>query len=329
MEVLATHHDVPVLIRQGAVLAAAFHPELTGVAVAAKTPGMFADQVLPGFPVSAETFKWNEYPVDQTLTVPDTAVGRTSATKRVEFGAVERDGSTVDHGLEDPVPQTDATANSDIDPEAIAAEMTSQLVTLAREIRTAALVFSPGTYLAAQRTVYDNADDKGWWDPAVDALAEIEEARDTMIVTPNTLTLGQKSWAALRRNPAMIKAARSMNSTGEGRLSIDEVREILEIETINVGKAVMNFAKPGQDAEIKRVWGGHASLTFTERVMKNAKVYTFGATARLGGKRAFRYFDEKVGLEGANVVRVGERVRELVIAQQAGWFFQNAGEAPA
>jgi 5'-phosphate synthase pdxT subunit len=29
VEVLATHHDVPVLIREGAVLAAAFHPELT------------------------------------------------------------------------------------------------------------------------------------------------------------------------------------------------------------------------------------------------------------------------------------------------------------
>lgn len=30
VEVLAAHHDVPVLVRQGPVLAAAFHPELTG-----------------------------------------------------------------------------------------------------------------------------------------------------------------------------------------------------------------------------------------------------------------------------------------------------------
>lgn len=305
------------------------NPELTGIAIAAPVPGMIADQVMPEFPVSSERFSYNEYPVEQGLTVPDTKVGRTSAVQRVEFGAVEREARTEDHGLEDPVPVTDATANSGVDPEAMAAEMTSQLVTLAREIRVAGIVFAADTYLAAQRTVYNGTDAKGWWDPAVDALEEIEEARDAMLVAPNTLTLGQSTWAALRRNPAMVKAARSVNSTGEGRLSIDEVREILEIEHIHVGRSVMNFAKPGQDASIARVWGGHASLSFTEHVVKSSKAYTFAATARLTGKQAFRYFDEKVGLEGANVIRVGERVKELVMAQQAGWFFQNAGAAPA
>lgn len=301
------------------------HPELTAIAIKAPVPGMIADQVLPEFPVTSETFKWNEFEPHQGMTVPDTTVGRRSRTPEVEFNAVERDGSTVDHGLQDSVPITDKAAKSDIDPEEVATEMTSQLVTLAREARVAGVVFNPALYLPNQVKTY--AAGAGWTDPTSDPLEDIEEAKDAMIVDPNTLTLGVDAWRALRRHPAMIKAARSQNSTGEGRLSLDEVRELLEIETILIGKAHLNIGKPGQDPVIKRVWADHASLTFTERVIKNSRAYTFGATARLGGKKAYRFFDKDVGLEGGNVIRVGERIRELVMARQAGWLFQNAAKA--
>lgn len=306
------------------------HPELTAIAIKAPVPGMIADQVLPEFQVMAETFKWNEFPYAQGVSVPDTAVGRRSQTQRVEFKGIEKDGSVADHGLEDSVPVTDATANSDIDPEALAAEMVSQLVTLSREGRAAALVFNPATYLAAQRTVYDDGTSAaGWHDPDSDPLADIEAAKDAMIVEPNTLTVGLDGFRALRRHPKLIKAARSVSSTGEGRLSIDELRELLDIETILVGKAHLNIARPGQEPTIRRVWSNHASLTFTERLVKNAHAYTFGATARLGAKTARKHFDNNVGVAGGNVIRVSERLRELVIAQQAGWFFENAAAAPA
>lgn len=301
------------------------HPELTAVAVKAPVPGMIADQVLPEFPVIAEAFKWNEYPTAQGVTVPDTKVGRTSATPRVSFGAEERDGSVEDHGLEDVVPITDQTANSDIDPEALSAEMTSQLVTLAREVRTARLVFNPATYLPAQITSYGAGE--GWYDEDSDVLGDFEAARDAMLVDPNTLTTGLDGLRALRRHPQLVKAVRPSSSSGEGRLSIEELKEVLDIETILVGKGYVNAARPGQAESIQRVWQGHASLTFTERVVKNSRSYTFGATARLGGKVALKEFDRNVGLRGGNVIRVGERVRELVIAKQAGWLFQNAAAA--
>lgn len=304
------------------------NPELTGIAVAAKTPGMIADEVLSDVPVTSEKFTWNEYPDDQGLNAQDTKVGRTSQVKRVEFGGVERTASVEDHGLESPVPQTDATANSGIDPEHLAAETTSQLVTLAREIRVRNLLFSSGTYLPAQVTTY--AANEGWYDTdgPGNPLEEIEDARDTMLVAPNTLVLGRDGWAALRSHPIMVKAARPASAGGEGRLSIDEVRDLLEIDRIIVGQAAVNFAKPGQPMTVQRCWDAHAALLFVERVLKNAQTYTFGSTFRLGGKQSWSYFDEKVGLEGANVVRVGERLVETVVAQRAGWFFQNAAKAP-
>lgn len=302
-------------------------PELTAIAIKAPVPGMIADQVVPEFPVSAETFKWNEYPYAQGVTVPDTKVGRRSQTQRVEFGAIERDGSVEDHALEDSVPITDATASSQIDPEAMASEMTSQLVTLAREARTARLVFNPATYRPAQIKVYGAGE--GWYDPDSDVLGDFEEAKDAAIVEFNTLTVGLDGWRALRRHPQLVKAARPASASGEGRLTMEELKELLEIETILVGKAHLNIAKPGQEASIQRVWDAHASLTFTERVVKNSRAYTFAATARLGGKQAFKHFDANCGIQGGNVIRVGERLRELVMAPQAGYFFQNAAKAAA
>lgn len=300
--------------------------ELTGIAVAAPVPGMIAEEVAPSVQVGAEAYKWTEYPVEQGLTVPDTKVGRTSRVKRVEFGGVQRDGSVDDHGLEDVVPATDATANSAIDPRALASEQTSQLVTLARELRCRDLYYTADNYLPAKVTTY--GDGEGWYDPDVNALEEIEAAKDAAIVDFNTLILGRDGWAALRKNPFMVKAARPANTSGEGRLSMDEVKDLLEIESIIVGKALVNAAKPGQAASLQRAWSSHASLAFIERVVKSTKVFTFASTFRLTGKETRPFFDNNVGLNGGEVIRVGERLKEQIVAKAAGHLFLNAAAAP-
>ncbi|PZR32286.1 hypothetical protein [Caulobacter segnis] len=303
------------------------NPELTGIAIAAPIGNVIADQVLPDVKVTSEAYKWNEYPFEQGVTVPDTKVGRTSEVKRVEFGGVERDGSVDDHGLEDPVPKTDQTANSQMDPKAMATELTSQLVTLAREIRVRDIVFNTASYLPSQITSY--AADAGWYDPDSDPLGDFEDAYGKMIVKPNTLTIGEDGLLALRKHPKLIKAARSANSTGEGRLTMAELMELLRVKTILVGEAQVNYKVQGQAPVIAPCWSTHASLTYVERLVKNNKAFTFGSTFRLTDKQAWEYFDPRTGLEGSDVIRVGERLKEQVVAKQAGWFFQNAAAPPA
>lgn len=304
------------------------HPELTAIAVAAPVPGMIADELLTDVKVNSEQFKYNEYPVDQGIRVQNTEVGRTGQVQRVEFGGVEKDGSTKDQGLESPVPRTDQTANTTAaNPLDLASEMTSQLVTIGREFRVRNLFFSSASYLPAQITTYDA--DEGWYDPDSDPLGDIEAAIDAMLVKPNTLTLGKDGWRALRSHPKVVKQARPANVSGEGRLSKDEIRDLFEIEKIVVGEAMGTFSNPGQDPVLQRLWDAHASLTFIERVVKSEKTFTFASSFRLTGKETRVYFDEKVGVHGADVVRVSERLVEKVIAQRAGWLFQNAAKAPA
>lgn len=51
---------------------------------------------------------------------------------------------------------------------------------------------------------------------------------------------------------------------------------------------------------------------------------TFGMTAALGGRIAGRIEDKDVGLQGGVRVRTGERLKELIIAKDVGYFIQNA-----
>ena len=90
-----------------------------------------------------------------------------------------------------------------------------------------------------------------------------------------------------------------------------------------IGRAGAN-AKPGKPATLSRAWSSHASLTYVERVVKSTKVFTFASTFRLTGKQTFVIPDPHIGLQGGEIIKVGERLKEQVVAQAAGWLFRNA-----
>ena len=51
---------------------------------------------------------------------------------------------------------------------------------------------------------------------------------------------------------------------------------------------------------------------------------TFGFTAQWGTRIAGAVPDNRIGLRGGQRVRVGESVKELIIAPDLGYFIQNA-----
>lgn len=54
---------------------------------------------------------------------------------------------------------------------------------------------------------------------------------------------------------------------------------------------------------------------------------TFGFTAQSGSRVANSIADPDIGMRGGQRVRVGESVRELIVAGDCGYFFQNAVSA--
>ena len=296
-------------------------PVRTGIVMAYRNERLIADDVMPRFSVDGEQFKWWEYAKAERLTHVDTEISRKGAAKEVEFDASEKDSSTKDYGLDDVVPQSDIdkAAGGNYDPLDHASEALTDLILLDREVRVAQTMFAAanhgygGPVEAGQK--FSNRD--------ADLLAYLLEQLDKPIMRPNTLTIGRAEWTQLRVNRSMVAAAHG-NSGDKGVVSLAQMLELLELEAIHIGESRVNIAKKGKPAEVKRVWAGHAAFTYqAANVAIPAGTLTWGVTAQYDDRFAGTWYDESVGLKGGYRLRVGEQVKELVIAKECGLLLQN------
>lgn len=306
---------------------------LTAIALAYKNEAFIADAVLPRSPVPSREFKWIQFNRDEMFTVPETQVGRKGVPNEVQFSGTEVASFVNDYGLDDVVPTEDViSAPPGYNPMGSAVEGIAELVALAREQRVATLMTTLGTFPAANRVTLSG---NGQWSDFTNAdpFTAIMNAFDGMLMRPNTLVLGRQVWSRLRVHPritaALAPADMGNTPAGVGNVgrpaTTQAVAELLEVDQILIGSSWINTAKPGQTATLARVWGKHAvalHLNPTGSIRGNA--ITFGFTAEWGGRVAGNIPEPKVGLRGAQRVRVGESVRELVVASDTGYFFQNA-----
>ena len=305
--------------------------ELTAIALAYSNRSYIADLVLPRVPVGSREFKWLRFNRDEMFTVPETMVGRKGVPNEVQFGATEVAGFVKDYGLDDLVPNEDlSAAPAGYDPLGRAVEGTSELIALDREKRVADLVFNTATYPEANRATLSGTSQ--WSDYTnSDPYSAIMAARDGMLMPFNTGVIGRLAWSKLRVHPK-ITAALAPSSTGNTGTSnaqgapatLQAVADLLELDQILVGESWINTAKPGQTASLSRVWGKHMALLHINPIASiRGNAISFGYTAEYGNRVSGSIPEPKVGLRGAQRVRVGESVNEIVAASDVGYYFQN------
>lgn len=309
------------------------NPALVAVSVKYRNPSvnLIADQVLPRVPVNVKEFKYKEYDLAQGITIPNTYVGRRGQPSEVSFTATERADIAEDYGLDDPVPQDDidqaaasaANGGVSVDPLMDSTEYLTDLILLDREVRTANLVFNPNTYKPGYKVQLSGTD--RFDDEDSDALGVLNDALDsTLIFRPNVMVIGQSAWTKLRVNRSLLAALQPNVSNPKGILTREQVAELLEIDRIIVGSSFVNQAKKGQDAVPVRTWGKHIALLHINPQANSQRGITFGFTAQYGTRVAGSQPDSKIGLRGGQRVRVGETVKEKVIAPELGYFIQDA-----
>ena len=305
--------------------------ELTAITLAYQNRRLIADEVLPRTPVPSREFKWLQMNRDQMFTVPETLVGRKGQPNEVEFGGTETAGFVRDFGLDDVVPNEDLeSAPAGFDPLGTAVTGISELIALDREKRVADLIFNANTYPAANRATLSGTSQ--WSDYTnSDPYTAIQTALDGMLMRPNRAIIGRLAWSRLRVHPK-ITAALAPSSTGNTPTSnagaqpatLQAVADLLELDEILVGEAFINTAKPGQTASLSRCWGKHMAFLHQNPVATiRGNAVTFGFTAEWGNRVAGSMPEPKVGLRGAQRVRVGESVNELIVASDVGYYFQN------
>lgn len=306
------------------------NPVLTAISIAYRNPdiALIADEVFPLTP-TAQEFKYLKYDLAQGFTIPDTKVGRKSAPNEVEFTATEVTDKVIDYGLDDFVPNEDIEAdNQGVDPLGTATMFQTHLLNLAREQRAATLAFTAANYPAANQTTLSGTSQ--WSDftnsNPVDAILT---ALDVPVVRPNIAVFGQATWTKLRQHPKVLQAVNAAaQATGgnvtSGAVSRQAFAEFFELQAVYVGAGFANTAKKGQTATLSRVWGKHAAFIYRDRAAGPQAGVTFGFTAQWGNRIAGNIDEPKRGLTGGQIVRVGERVKEVIAANDLGYFFQNA-----
>jgi len=301
-------------------------PQLTAIAIAYRNTSYIADSVLPRDTVGTQEFKWWSYPIAESFMLPDTKVGRRSQPNEIDLTATELASKTDDYGLEDPIPQADINnAPAGKDPLGHATMTLADYIALDREKRTADLVFDANQYPAANKVTLAGTDQ--WSDFAAagsDPIEDIMAGLDACLVRPNVMTMGQEVWSKLSRHPKIQKAIHgNEGDTGIARRA--QIAELFELDEVLVGQSRLNTAKKGQAATLARVWGKHCLLHFRSKLATvSGGTLTFGLTAQWGGRISGQMADSKIGLRGGTRVRVGESVKELIVASQAAFFIQNA-----
>lgn len=304
---------------------------MTAVAVAYRNGALIADTVCPRVPTDGQKFAYMKFAQGDFLTYPETKVGRKGKPNEVEFGSEEVPASTVDHGLDAPVPQQDmdnwqaARNNGNTalpDPRLRATTGVTELLALAREVRVANLYFNAGSYGAANKQTLAGVDQ---WSDFVnsDPDYDIKDALDTMVMRPNHSILGRRVWSTLSRHPKLVKAILGA-SNERGTITKQEFSEHFELEGLHIGEAFVNVAKKGQAVSTQRAWGNHAAFVHMNMNADTQFGITFGYTAQWGSRIAGTIHDPDMGLRGGERARVGESVLELVTANDLGYFFQNA-----
>ena len=299
-------------------------PVQTGIAIAYRNEKLIADEVMPIVTVGMQEFRYRKYALKDAFSVPDTKVGRRSRTNSVEFGSTEEVGLTHDHGLQAPIPLADIqNAPPGYNPVSHHTMLLTDLVMLGREKRTADIVFGAANYATANKTTL-TSDDR-WSQAASTPIADIEEAKDALIMRPNIAVMGRQTWRYLSQHPDILKALnKNDGDTGIARRS--EVAALFELDDLYVGEGWLNIAKPGQDADMVRVWGAHCALLHRNRLANTQGGTTYGFTARWGTWFAGNWFDKDQGLRGSQIVRVGESTEQVITAPDLGFLFVNAGD---
>ncbi len=298
-------------------------PELTAIAIAYRNARLIADDVLPRVGVGVQTFKYLKHTKEDRFTIPDTKVGRKSAPNEVDFSATEVEASTQDCALDDPIPQADIdNAPVNYDPLGNSAEGLTDLIMLDREKRVADLVFDAAQYATANKATLSGTSQ--WSDfTNSDPVANLMTGLDACIMRPNVMVIGRAAFTKLAMHPKIAKAV--LGNAGDVTIATRaQLAALFELEDVLVGEGWLNTAKKGQAASMARVWGKHCALVYRNRTANTRGGTTFGFTAQFGSRISGAEADSKIGMRGGQRVRVGESVKELITANDLGYFIQNA-----
>lgn len=294
-------------------------PVLTAVINGYTKQDCIADIVLPRTkPLSSPNFKIHTYDANQFLYVPDTRISRTSEVNRIAFSGSEAIFEAYDYALGHDLASKDYEGVTDVAAKhAAVSTVLIDIIELDREIRVANLFKSPLIY-GYSATLAVDIDD-----PTANLLLEFEAAIDKTFPRANRMIIGRNDWVKVKRNKRLLaEITRSVGETASGRVTPQELAEILNIDKVIIGEAQHVESQRSTDPKVQ-AWDGFISfvhhnpsaLASVEAGLGNGSTFGFtGHFAKFGNS----FFDGSKGTQGVTTIRAVDQCREVICAKNAG-----------
>jgi hypothetical protein len=148
-------------------------------------------------------------------------------------------------------------------------------------------------------------------------------AMDGMLMRPTIGLFSRVVATQLQTHPKLLAAFHGNQGT-QGFMPLEFLKTLLGLDEIYVGEGWLNTAAKGQTPNVTRIWGKNAALLYKAPVSQDTNSMTFGVTAQWGERISASYQDPHKGMRGSSIVRVGESVKELILANDLGYLFTNA-----
>lgn len=229
---------------------------LTDVSMRVPARGCVAEQIFPVIKSAQTTGKLVGYGKDH-LRIQNSVVAGRGKYRRVEGSTFSTQTYDIEsHGLESVVTEEDYRNKvQPFDAEADEVTGLQSMLILEKEKATADVltntsVVTNNTTLAgtSQLSDYTNSD----------PIAQIKAARIAMInaagVAPNKVVMDSVVFETLRYHPKLF-AALGYNNQNPGGLSLQQMQQVFQVETILVSEARYNSSKQGQADVLAPVWG--------------------------------------------------------------------------
>lgn len=296
------------------------------VVLAYKNAANIADLVLGRTAsVNSRLFDYFEIDKKDTLTITDSAIGRTSEPNYIEQQGTLKQSSVSPYFLQTVVLQSsiDGAGNRGIDPLAQASEFVISKVELDRERRVAGMMYDLNNYLPTQRTSLTGTDK--WTDYTnSDPVGNIKTAIETTFIQANTIVMGKNVWNVLRRHPKIVGACNPNSLNQEGFATIEAFKTLFDLANVYIGSSRANVTAKGLTPTYSYLWGGHCAVYYQEPMANNFNgMPTFGYTVPYLGRRVVTIPDQKMGGYGGYNVLAGESLKELIICPDLGYLMRD------
>ena len=284
------------------------------------TNGLFvADQIAPTVPVMKQSDVY--YIIDavrRSLRDVDVARAPGSHANREDFNYTQATYNALDHALEGVVPD-EIIANSD---SALSAEIDKvqfllNLIALNKEINLVTKLGAASTNTSAAANVWS---DQVNGTPIEDIEEAIQLIIDDVQIRPNTMTLDQKVFTALKNHPDIVDRVSSGGTNDSpAKVNANAIAAIFDLQQVLVAGSFKNTAAQDTTPVTTPVWGTTAWLGYVDpnpglQTLTGAATFQWNMPGSSGGFIVDRWRDDRAK---SNVVRAQRYYDQKIVTATA------------